>query len=282
VGINRINLGVQATVTNELRTIGRRYNSSTPLQTLEIAKKVGFKNICVDLIYGLEGQTLETWKTSVNTIVAQEPETICAYPLTLRPATGFHHRGYQTLSGKTQFEKYDYFKDKLLEFGYQQETHIRFIKNKQGGYRQKVNHWALENIIGFGAGARSYLWYCDYRNGYSGKNRNRAFYEYLNNIEEMGHGRVDGILIDDNERQRKAIILGLFSLDRAWFRYLFAKEPTEIFPVEFETLLKLGLIVEEDNFIKLTSHGIRHRDLIVKMFFSSRIRQLLDRFNYDD
>ncbi len=66
---------------------------------------VGFKNVCVDLIYGLEGQTMESWKQSLSCVEKYSPQTICPYPLTLRSKTGFDKHGYIDIDGQLQYEK---------------------------------------------------------------------------------------------------------------------------------------------------------------------------------
>lgn len=282
IGINRVNLGVQSTATEELHLIGRGYDSATPFRALEIVQAVGFKNVCVDLIYGLEGQTNETWQESLNTVIKYKPETICAYALTLRPVTGFDARGYRQIPGPEQYRKYDYACQALTASGYAQETHVRWIRSDKGGYRQKANHWAMENILGFGAGARSYLWHIDIRNGYSARHRNRAFREYLDRVEERGFGVADGFLMDDDERRRKAVILGLLKLDREWYRRKFDADPVSDFPEEFDVLYGLDLLADVGKYIQLTAFGTRHRDLIVQRFFSRRVCDLLHEFNYDE
>jgi oxygen-independent coproporphyrinogen-3 oxidase len=174
IGVNRINLGVQSTEDDVLRGIGRAHNKKIPFAALESALKVGFDNVCVDLIYGLEGQTAESWRRSVTEVCVLRPETICLYPLTLRPMTAYHRGGYTVLDSKEQFAKYDIGLQIVQDAGYKQQTHVRYVRAEKGGYLQKENHWRMHNVLGIGAGARSYLWYCDLRNGYSLNDRQRV------------------------------------------------------------------------------------------------------------
>ncbi len=282
IGINRVNLGVQGATEQELHSIGRRYGSNVALRGLEMAQRLGFRNVCVDLIYGLEGQTLERWKESLNAVLERVPETICVYPLTLRPLTGFASRGYTSLAGHDQYAKYEAARDALLQAGYQQETHIRFIKNSSGGYIQKVNHWALQNVLGVGAGARSYLWHADVRNGYSARNRTAVLRQYFEHVEAFGHARVDGFLIDHDERTRRAVILNLIVLKKPWFHRLFGTDPADLFPMEFRTLSELGLIQLNGDEYRLTGKGLKYRDLAVQLFFSDNVRQKVLTFDYEE
>jgi len=280
IGINRINLGFQSTSDAELHVIGRSYDHRQALNTLAAAQKVAFPNICVDLIYGLRGQDLASWKGSLSTVLGMRPETICAYPLTLRPFTGFSRRGYVGIDAADQLAKYDYAALTLQDAGYLQETHIRYILSARGGYRQKANHWAMQNVLGFGAGARSYLWECDFRNGYSVRDRQRAYREYLQRVQDTGYGRAEGFLMEDEERRRKAVILGLISLDRTWYRNLFESDVLADFRAEFGILEDLGLIRVSADLVELTELGLRHRDVVVQAFFGDRVRDLLVAFDY--
>ncbi len=280
IGVNRVNLGVQSMSSAELGGIGRRHGRERPIQAIETLKKIGFSNICVDLIYGLQGQTTEAWTSSVQTVAQFQPDTICCYPLTLRPKTGYAVRGYQNLSGPRQYEKYQVARDTLIARGYRAETHVRYVLNEHGGYRQKANHWSLQNLVGFGAGARSYLWHADHRNGYSAQHRRAVFKEYLANIAARGHGLIDGFVMDEDERRRKAVILGLISLDRRWFRGVFGKDACFFFPTEMQILVDLGLLQVTQESYALTETGLRYRDLVVQLFFSDRVRRRLSQFEY--
>jgi oxygen-independent coproporphyrinogen-3 oxidase len=236
----------------------------------------------VDLIYGLEGQDFRSWQASVDEVIRLGPPTVCAYALTLRPRTGFAARGYQILDGAEQYAKYDYANDALKNSGYTQETNVRWVRGPDGGYIQKQNHWALEAIVGLGAGARGYLWECDYRNGYSVRHRMRALRDYLESVDRYGHGRTDGFLMDNDERRRKAVILGLIDLDRFAYRDRFGAWPEDHFHDELKMLSDLELITDHAGRLKFTALGIRHRDLLVQQFFSPRVQQLLESFSYDE
>lgn len=282
VGINRVNLGVQSFADHELHAIGRGYDPQVPFRALQIVQEIGFNNVCVDLIYGLEGQTFCDWQKSVQGALRYAPETICAYALTLRPVTGFDKKGYRSISNGEQYAKYDYIHDTLLKHGYWQETHVRWVRNENGGYLQKANHWALENLLGLGAGARSYLWHIDARNGYSVRHRNQAYNSYFHRLNGDNHAVVDGFVMNGEERMRKAVVLGLINLDRLRFTQLFGVDPITAFPSEFHMLFDLGLAVEGPNYVKLTEKGVRHRDVIVQRFFSEHVKKLLETFEYNE
>lgn len=279
-GFTRINLGVQSASTDELAMIGRAYASDTVSGGLEAAMAAGFSNVCVDLIYGLRGQSFDAWRRSVRTVIARYPQTICAYPLTLRIGTGFDRRGYRTVDDVDQYRKYDHVNATLRNAGYEQQTHVRWALPGEGGYLQKQYHWACEPVIGFGAGARSYLWALDTRNGYSLRRRRSALNDYLVRVENGESPMTDGFLMDHDERMRKAIILGLNHLDRGRFQAMYGTDPMDAFGKEIGGLITTGLVAEDASRLWLTELGVRHRDVAVQPLISRRVHELVREFTY--
>ena len=281
IGVNRVNLGVQTVDPNELLLIGRRDTIDDHLRGLDNAQTTGFVNVCVDLIYGLDRQTDASWMRSVNAVVARLPETVCCYPLTLRPATGLAARGFDPADNATLYRRYDVAHEKLTAAGYAQQTHVRWAL-PAGGYRQKANHWAGQDIVGIGAGARGYLRNGDYRNGYSVRRRTGALRAWHDRVDTTGHGRDSGFILDDDERRRRAVILGLGHLDRAAYAANHGADPLDHFPNEFDALADLGAVDITSAVIVLTPLGQRHRDVVVQPFFSDRVRGLVTDFDYDE
>jgi oxygen-independent coproporphyrinogen III oxidase len=282
VGINRINLGAQTWVDSELSVIGRRHGVDVLHQALETALSVGFSNVCVDLIYGLEGQTDASWEHSVAWVTSYRPETMCCYPLTLRPRTGFASRGYSHVESEAQYRRYDIAHEMLTAAGYVQETHVRWVLPGRGGYRQKHNHWAGQDILGIGAGARSYLYECDTRNGYSVRHRAQALHSYYARVAQTGHARTDGFLMDDDERRRKDAILGLGALDRHQYSARHGVDALDAFADEFGELQEIGAVTVSDDVVALTPLGQRHRDVLVQTFFSDHVRSLVASHDYNE
>lgn len=278
-GINRINLGYQSMMRDEVVGFGRNRPAEAELGLLEQALDVGFANVCVDLIYGLDGQTDENWRRSVAQVAAIGPPTVCAYALTLRPFTGYSRRGYARLPGELLYRRYDAADEILRAAGYRRENHVRWIRDG-GGYQQKVNHWSLQNVLGLGAGARSYLWDVDFRNGYSVRSRARPLRDYLRCVEEARSPVTAGYLMTPEERSRKAVMLNLVSLDREWFARLVGEDPVDAFATEFESLADLGLCTIEPTRVELTDDGVKYRDLVAQSLFSGEVRERVRTFDY--
>jgi oxygen-independent coproporphyrinogen-3 oxidase len=89
IGINRISFGVQSANAFELRMLERAHTFFEVIEAVTSARKAGFDNLNLDLIYGLPEQTLDTWQTTVERILDLHPEHISAYALTLEHGTPF-------------------------------------------------------------------------------------------------------------------------------------------------------------------------------------------------
>lgn len=280
IGINRVNVGLQSSEDAELALVGRAHEQGRGVATLRALQEISFDNICVDLIYGLQGQSDASWISSLETIIALRPETICAYAITLRPLTGYAKKGYDAIGPRTLYARYDMAVQRLRAAGYEQENHVRFRASKAGGYVQKANHWAGRNVLGVGAGARSYLKAVDLRNGYSARNRKEVYKSYFARIRATGRGYVDGFVMSPDEVLRKRIILGLFDLDLDAVCAELGVDPVVAFADVFRRLEEADAIEWSDRRVRLTPIGARHRDVIAQMFFSGEVSRRLESFSY--
>jgi oxygen-independent coproporphyrinogen-3 oxidase len=279
IGITRVNLGLQTTSDDGLHQIGRRHGFSLARKRIEDALSCGFDNVCVDLIYGLPEQDLAAWKSIVRDVLDFQAPTVCAYPLTLRPNTGFSRRNL-ALIGAEQYRKYDVTREMLGQAGYVQETHVRYIMPGVGGYRQKANHWAGQDVLGMGAGGRGYLQNCDYRNGYSIKRRRSALEAYVTNMSQGRPSYNAGFVLTTDERMRRQVILGLLDLNRARFQADFGIDVVDRFARELAQLDNLSLVEISRDRVQLTESGRKYRDLIAQMFFSREVWNCIREFDY--
>lgn len=281
IGFTRINLGVQATDASEFRSIGRRYGAAVNMSAMETAIGAGFRNVCVDLIYGLPGQSAESWSATLQAVIDHRPPTVCAYPLTVRRGTRFGKVNHAPDPAQ-QYAFYDQAAAQLSEAGYLQETHVRWVLPGIGGYLQKEYHWAGENLIGFGAGARSYIRSGDLRNGYSIHPRNRALTHWAASISKGEEPVTDGLLLNETELMRKSAILGLNELDDGRFASRHGQSLLEAFPAEIGLLRDAGLLSFDGMTYRLSPAGIRHRDVVVQLFFSAEVAQSVAAYDYAD
>lgn len=280
LGFSRVSLGAQTLNEIELRVIGRNHGVSTIFKAIDNALSAGIGDVCVDLINGLPSQTWSDWTNSVRDLIRIGPPTICTYNLTSRPSTGFARKERQVATDAERYQRYLAAQTLLLEAGYTQETHVRYIKPGKGGYKQKVYHWKGETILGLGAGARTYTPAIHYNNGYSATKRQLVLKNYFSNISVRGHSLSEGIVLSEKERKRQALVLNTHSLTHDHLKIADELGLTHHLVELYSLLEEKRLAQIKDHELSLTRSGIMYRDIISHALFSEEVRNLSTTYNY--
>jgi len=153
-GFNRISLGMQSADDDELKAIGRVHTMAQVQTSVEAARKVGFDNLSLDLIYGLPGQELPRWRENLSAAVDLGPEHLSCYGLKAEPGTPLYARR-ETLPGdEAQADMYLETVDFLESRGYRQYEISNFAKPGRES-QHNLKYWTLGDYIGFGPGAHS-------------------------------------------------------------------------------------------------------------------------------
>ena len=156
-GVTRLSVGVQATNNDLLKLIGRRHSFQQAELAFSAARKAGFDNISLDLMYGLPSQTKSDWADSLARIVEMHPEHISCYGLKLEEGTPMY-REYKDSpvlpSEDEQADMYSYAAEMLERYGYRQYEISNFCAP---GFESLHNlkYWNLDDYMGFGPGAHS-------------------------------------------------------------------------------------------------------------------------------
>ena len=155
-GFNRISLGMQSASDLELAAIGRIHSAADTRAAVAAARKAGFQNLSLDLIYGLPGQSLEQWQENLSAAVALAPEHLSCYGLKIEEGTPlFAKKDQLTIPGdEAQADMYLYTVDYLEHLGYHQYEISNFAKPGQES-RHNLKYWTLGEYAGFGPGAHS-------------------------------------------------------------------------------------------------------------------------------
>lgn len=166
-GVNRLSIGVQSLNNKLLKTLGRAHSRETFLEKYEMARALGYKNISLDLIFALPGQSLKTWEESLVEAIELGPEHISFYGLQVEEGTSL-----KTLIDQGRLNRVDEEMDRkmyhmalelLTKAGY---THYEISNCSKPGYQSRHNlkYWSMEEYIGLGLGAHSYLGGSRYEN----------------------------------------------------------------------------------------------------------------------
>ena len=156
-GVNRLSIGVQSADNDLLKIIGRRHNFQQAQKAVQDARKAGFANISLDLIYGLPSQTKSDWANTLAKIVELHPEHISCYGLKLEPGTPMYEEYYgsATLPGDDeQADMYSYAAEMLERYGYKHYEVSNFCA-KGFESRHNLKYWNLDDYMGFGPGSHS-------------------------------------------------------------------------------------------------------------------------------
>ena len=161
LGVNRMSMGVQSMNTKELANSGRPYPVEQSRKSID-ALMSRFDHVSLDLIYGLRGQSRESWDSSLSEIMDYGPTTLSLYPVVVRPLTNISKTSTKDpdlfFSDEEKYEVYDENLAKLESKGYRQESFTRFTRLPKGdAYAQEASDFSGNPLIGFGAGARSYI-----------------------------------------------------------------------------------------------------------------------------
>jgi oxygen-independent coproporphyrinogen-3 oxidase len=160
LGVNRLSVGIQSFNNAELRTLGRIHTSDDALRTIEGIREAGFNNYSIDLMYGIPGQTMDSWEASLSQAVSLSPTHISSYELTPEKNTPLY-RLIQSKKIKMPHENlvidmYNHLIDFLSSQGYE---HYEISNFALPGYKciHNLNYWGQGNFIGAGAGASSFI-----------------------------------------------------------------------------------------------------------------------------
>ena len=91
MGVSRLSIGVQSFDDDDLKFMNESHNAKSAIKSIKTAKKCGFKNITIDLIYGLPEQTLEKWEKNLNIMFSLGIQHFSAYALTIEENTVLYH-----------------------------------------------------------------------------------------------------------------------------------------------------------------------------------------------
>jgi oxygen-independent coproporphyrinogen-3 oxidase len=158
-GVNRLSIGIQTFDDDLLKFLNRPHNANEAVQCIHAARNTGFNNISIDLIYGIPGQSIDSWKSSIAQALALEPEHISAYSLTVEDRTVF---GKWAKTGKLKpvdedraAEHLEILLDELTRAGYEHYEISNFAK---AGYISKhnSNYWRHQKYLGVGPSAHSF------------------------------------------------------------------------------------------------------------------------------
>ncbi len=268
-GINRLSLGVQSLDDGLLRLLGRRHDANQAMEAFESARRGGFLNINLDLMYGLPRQTMRQWETTLHRLVSHGPEHISLYALTLEDGTPLQKwvemGRYPDPDSDLAADMYHYAEDLLEAEGYH---HYEISNWCLPGLESRHNmaYWLNRPYLGVGPGAHSSLGSFRFWDVSSPVAYIKAVKDWDGNptpsLEVLTEGALDSVppvdlceFIDDETRCSETMFLGLRLLEGMDLEAVSAGMEYDLearYQREIQDLVGLGLLEQHNGMIRLT------------------------------
>ncbi|MDE6443272.1 MAG: radical SAM family heme chaperone HemW [Muribaculaceae bacterium] len=265
-GINRVSMGVQSFNDVELKTIGRRHDSKTAIDSFNILRKF-FSNISIDLMFGLPGQTPESWRNTVRVAVELKPDHISAYTLMFEegtPISILRDGGRMTFpDDEDNAAMWQYLSDSLQKHGYRQ---YEISNYSLPGYESRHNgkYWNQSPYLGLGPSAHSY----------DGKNVRRfnpgdlnGYMEYYaNGVIESAGDFYDEEELNESELSEEFILTRMRTAEGLpvdEYRSRFGEEAYMRLMRNYDREVKSGFVGMKEGSIVLTREGIMVADSVI-------------------
>jgi len=255
-GINRISIGTQSFDNSILNMLGRVHDKNDALNAIRMAKKAGFRNINVDMMFGIPGQTYKMWRDSLRQCIFLRPEHISLYSLQIEEGTPFYQMvekgSREPVPEKVDRTMYHDALNMLEQAGY---NHYEISNASLPGYesRHNLKYWSYKEYLGLGPGASSFI------GGYRFKNTSSVL-EYIdfirNGLPPVKKEDVENYTVRDE--MGVYVFTGLRKTEGFDIRDFEATFGTDFFDVYDPMLItKLRGLLRIDGFImRLTERGI--------------------------
>ncbi len=258
LGVNRLSIGLQSTIDEELRLLGRIHSFDDFLKTYDDAREAGFTNINFDIIYALPGQGLLSLEKTLRRVTELRPEHISAYSLIIEEGTRFYtlygddekrrQKGERPIAlptEETERAMDRLTKEILEEAGYHRYEISNYARDGFECEHNKV-YWTRGSYIGFGISAASLIGDIRCNNGLD----MARYIEHGPDFEEH--------MLTRKEEVEEFMFLGL-RMDRGISKKKFEKDLNipynDVYRETTDVLIRDGLIEEDDDYIRLTEHG---------------------------
>lgn len=254
LGFNRISMGVQTFSDQRLVFLHRRHSACQAVQAVEDARRAGFHNISIDLMFGFPGQSLEEWQADVDRAISLAVQHISAYSLMYEEGTVLERmlsRGdVEEISDEMSLSMYEYLCEALERSGFE---HYEISNFAQSGCRSKHNssYWKGIKYLGAGAGAHSY-------NGMTRQYNCESVSDY---VDAIGRGTLPFEVeqLSPNERYDEFVFTALRTSDGLCLDALqqqFGVKYKDYFMQNLRRHIENGVVEQENGIVRLTRKGL--------------------------
>jgi oxygen-independent coproporphyrinogen-3 oxidase len=263
-GYNRISIGIQSFAESDLKLMNRRHGSDQAIQSVELAKKSGFSNISIDLIYGLPNQNLEEWERNVKIAADLDVQHISAYHLTYHEGTVFYDQlknGHlKELPDELSIQQFEVLIKRLKESGFEHYEISNFCK--PGFYSQhNSSYWKSKKYLGIGPSAHSF-------DVNSRRWNVSSITQYLKGVEN-DEPYSESEILTEQDRYNDYIITGLrtiWGISEKFIQTGYSENYHAHFQETVKKYLLSGHVILKDESITLSQDGLFISDQIMADF----------------
>lgn len=264
-GINRLSIGLQSVNDEKLRLLGRIHTYQQFVDSYELARKNGFENISVDLISSIPGQTLQEWKTELETVAAKNPEHISVYQLIIEEGTPFYEKYAEhpelLPDEETSREIYLWTGKFLKETGYEQYEISNYAKPGKES-RHNLKYWERGDYLGLGLGAASMVHNIRMSN-------TKDMNIYLQRCMQPKTMREDVQFLEEPRQMEEFMFLGLRKtrgVSKKEFRHIFGREMDMVYEKALGKCLENGMLLAHKDRIFLSEEGTLLSNMVLSEF----------------
>lgn len=236
-GVNRLSIGIETINSKLLKVLNRNHNKTEVTNKIKLLKKIGFKNINVDLMYALPSETMDDLKNDVDFLLNLDINHISTYSLIINDNTNLGINNTKDISDELDYQMYSLIEKTLTKHKFQ---HYELSNYCKIGFESKHNlvYWNNLEYYGFGLGATGYLNSIRYTN-------TRSLQNYIN-----GKYILDENEVALNEQIENEMILGLRKtngINKEEFYNKYKKDVYEVFNIE--SLIKNKYLIDNGKYL---------------------------------
>ncbi len=279
-GVTRISMGVQSFNDQEMDALARPRQRDAVLQAVAATRALAFESLNLDLIYGIQGQTEQSFISSLDSVLALSPEDLYLYPLYVRQLTGLA-KAARTQGLAQRAALYAAGSASLRDAGYTQSSMRMFRRNdaqvKDGEHANPEFACQTLGTVGLGVGARSYTRGLHYSEEYAtSRGASQAILQAYNQRTENEFASARfGFSLDASEQRRRYLLQSLLmwpGLELNAYQAHFGRSVMDDFP-ELASLLERSLAQTNQHYFALTETGMAHADAIGPWLYSQAVRE---------
>ena len=261
VGINRLSIGVQSFNNDQLKFLGRIHSGEEAVNAIYEAKKVGFDNINIDLMYGLKNQNIQESKEDLLKAINLSPSHISFYQLTLEPNTLFAKFPPRLPNNEHIWDMGDKGARLLQSQGFNQYE-VSAYSNRPSHHN--INYWEFGDYLGIGAGAHGKITDVNSKNIFrtlKPKSPNDYLKKFQKNVEKSTIKNIENVAFEfmlNGLRLKQGINTNLFESRTG--------KSIEIIGPQIDEAINLGLLTKKDRQIKPSKKGFHFLNNLQEIF----------------